>query len=141
MPPVRRAIHRQSHVGVGQRFSVLNMESRGDKIHLLLISCFLLESFISHCVVSPSRRVTAFAGIVTSLPRMRVLYYHISTRKSHIINRIYPHLLCKSTNMQSLCLCLITFLNTTFFSRLTLPGLISGNVQKLFLPPPLHLNR
>lgn len=105
-----------------------------------MISCFLLESFISCFSVSPSGRVTALAGIVTSLCRIRVLYYRISTGKSHIINRIYPHLLCKSTNIQSLCLCLITSLNTTFFSKLTLPGLIYRNVLKLFLPL-LHLRR
>ena len=103
------------------------------KLHLTVISCLLLESFVSRFLVSPSGRVTASAGIVTSLCRIRVLYYHISTGKSHIINRIYPHLLCKSTNIQSLCLCLITFLNTTFFPWLTLPGLIYRNVLKLFL--------
>ena len=119
-------------VGRAEKIEKQQRKIKGKKIYLTLISCFLLESFISHCSVSPSRGVTALAGIVTSRSRIRVLHYHISTEKSHIINRIYPHLLCKSTNIQSLWLCLITFLNTTFFSKLTLPGLIYRNVLKLF---------
>lgn len=97
----------------------------------------LAESFLRCFLVSPSRRVTALAGFVTGLSRIRVLCYHISTWRSHIINRIYPHLLCRSTYISSFCLCLITFLNTTFFF-LTWPfmGSSSRNVLRLFLPTP-----
>lgn len=96
----------------------------------------MLESFVSRFSVSPSGRVTALARIVTSLHRIRVLYYHISTGKSHIINRIYPHLLCKSTNIQSLCLCLITFLNTTFFFQVDPSWAHLQKCVKTFSPSP-----
>lgn len=118
-----------------QRFSHMHtsMHSEGpsspSRLHLTLVPCSLLESMISHFSLSCCvRRVTMFTGTMTRLFRIRVPYYHISTGESHIINRIYPHLLCKSSNSTSLCLCLITSLNRTYFSGLTLPGLAGRNV-------------
>lgn len=99
-PQVRQSIHQQSQDCGGYQLFIPDWEGG----HLTLIACFLLKRFRSwffilftyFFFVSPSRRVTVFAGIVTGFSRMRALYYHISTRESHIISRIYPHLLVKA---------------------------------------------